>query len=187
MGDAGRCYNSSTSTGRTLTKRGRSRRKVHPQEGSALQPIPGYGEVDLESITSLQDNSPQPTLAETMSRLLSALRGRDVVAVLAKTGEQMLKELGMQIGPGPSGMEQVHAEVLQAFALSVGRGTSVPSSPSSMVRIWSRVQRNLDAYFRSIAPGQGACLRRWRRSLRRRDGCNCPSWADHLSSQPLPA
>ena len=139
-----------------MTKRGRSRRKVHPQGESALQPIPGYGQVDLQTIASLQDNSPQPTLAETMSRLISALRGRDVVAVLAKTGEQMLKELGMQIGPGSSGMEQVHAEVLQAFALSGGRGTSVPSSPSSMVRIWSHVQRNLDAYVRSIAPGQGA-------------------------------
>ena len=156
MCDAGRCYNSSTSTGKTLTKRGRSRRKVHSQGGSARQPIPGYGEVDLQSIISLQDNSPQPTLAETMSHLPSALRGRDVVAVLAKTGEQMLRELGMQIGPGPSGMEQVHAEVLQAFALSIGRGTSVPASPRSMVRIWSLVQRNLDAYLRSTEPGQGA-------------------------------
>jgi len=129
---------------------------VHPQGESARQPIPGYGQIDLRSIASLHNNRPAPTLVETMSLLLSALRGRDVVAVLAKTGEQMLRELGMQIGPGPSGMEQVHAELLQAFALSVGRGTSVPASPRSMVRIWSLVQRNLDAYLRSTAPGQGA-------------------------------
>lgn len=129
---------------------------MHLQGKSVRQPIPGYGEIDLQSILPVQDNNAEVTPTEAKSLLLSALRCRDVVAVLAKTGEQMLRELGVRIGRGPSGMEQVHAEVLQAFALSVGRGPLVPASPRSMLRIWSLVQSNLDAYLRSTAPEQGA-------------------------------
>lgn len=119
---------------------------------AAREPIPGYGQIDPQDLAPAPQNNPEAALAETTSYLLRALRGRNVVAVLAKTGEQMLRELGRQIGPEASGIEQVHAEVLQAFALVAGQGTSVPASPRSMVRIWSLVQRNLEAYLQTSAP-----------------------------------
>lgn len=86
------------------------------------------------------------------------LGARDVVALLAKSGEQLLRELPSEglIGPGPSGLEQVHVEMLQAFALTVGPGNAVPASPKSIVRLWGLLQRNLAAYIASTDPGDEA-------------------------------
>lgn len=118
--------------------------------------IPGYGEVDLEMLAiDGTDGDGLPVSAETSARLLRSLRARDVIALLAKSGEQLLREL-LLIGPGPSGLEQVHVELLQAFTLAAGRGTRVPASPKSMVRLWKLVKRNLEAYLISIEPGSEA-------------------------------
>lgn len=107
-----------------------------------------------------------------------------MVAVLAKTGEQLLREFGREVGPGASGLEQVHAEMLQAFALAGASGTSVPASPRSMVRIWSLTQGNLEAYLQSTAPQSGAdgdALLAWRvrmRTIYHRNAFNSTDAAD---------
>lgn len=139
-----------------MAKRRKPRRKKPPRDERAPRLIPGYDQVNPESLTPVNFDNPEEALVETKLGLLRALNCRDAVAVLAKTGEQILRELGRQLGPGASGLEQVHAEMLQAFALVAGSGTSVPASPRSMVKIWSLTQANLEAYLQSTAPKPGA-------------------------------
>jgi len=119
-------------------KKGR-RRPTGVDFGNPLASIPGYGEVDIRPLVDGQvSDEPNTTLGETRSRIMGFLEARDVVALLAKSGEQLLRELPApgQIGLGPSGLEQVHVELLQAFALTIAPGNAVPTSPKSIVRLW---------------------------------------------------
>ncbi|WP_338504021.1 hypothetical protein V6R86_09365 [Sphingomonas kaistensis] len=85
------------------------------------------------------------------------LRSRDAIALLAKTAEQLLREMRPgEIGPGPSALEQVHVEILQAISLASGRGRPVPASPKSIVRLWNRARQNLNAYLSLIEPDADA-------------------------------
>ncbi len=120
--------------------------------------IPGYGVVEFTDMQAdTFDGDPAEELDATSRRLVEALRARHVVAVLAKTGEQLLREMVPgTIGPGASQLEQVHVELLQAFALSAGTGRAVPASPNSTVRLWTLLRSNLGAYLASTDPGPDA-------------------------------
>ncbi len=110
--------------------------------------IPGYRQINPEALRRERTGGdPAYPVAQTASQLLSFLRSRDAIALLAKSGEQLLREMQPgEIGPGPSGLEQVHVEILQAFAIAAGRWKPVPASPKSMVRLWDLARRNLTAY-----------------------------------------
>ena len=141
-----------------MTKRKIRRREADRPRAAdgelGIPAIPGYGEVDLGSLLAGQlENEPADGLGPTTAQILSFLQARDGIALLAKSGEQLLRELGTrQIGPGPSRLDQVHVEILQAFFLAAGSGKQVPASPRSMVRLWKLLRRNLAAYIRSIEP-----------------------------------
>jgi hypothetical protein len=145
-----------------MTRRKERRRRGPPtgaDVGNPLAAIPGYGDVDMRPfVNDLVSDEPTAVLNETRSRLMGFLAARNVVALLAKSGEQLLRELPAQgqIGPGPSGLEQVHVELLQAFALAGGPGNAVPTSPKSIVRLWRLLQRNLATYVASINPSAKA-------------------------------
>jgi len=120
--------------------------------------IPGYGQIAPEALRrELTGGDPEYTAAQTTSELLSFLRSRDAIALLAKSGEQLLREMRPgKIGPGPSELEQVDVEILQAFAVAAGVGKPVPASPKSMVRLWELARRNLTAYLAMTGPGADA-------------------------------
>jgi hypothetical protein len=138
--------------------RKRSRRPRDPAQASAadtsIPEIPGYGLVDLQpSIVAPVYWNAAEVADETKTRILRFLRARETVALLAKSGEQLLRELAPgQIGPGASGLEQVHVELLQAFVLAAGIGKPVPASAHSMVRLWRLAMNNLVAYMTEIGP-----------------------------------
>ena len=129
-----------------------------PTLPSPASAIPGYGEINPEHLRRESVDGDAGTIAaETGSRLLAFFRARDPTALLAKSGEQLLREMRPgEIGPGPSGLDQVHVEILQAFAIAAGPGRPVPASPKSMVRLWSLAQRNLAAYLTMTEPGADA-------------------------------
>jgi hypothetical protein len=141
-----------------MMTRQKGRRRSQPtgaDVGGSVEAIPGYGEVDIRHLVhALVNGEPLAALSETRTRIVAFLKARNVVALLAKSGEQLLRESTAegQIGPGPSGLEQVHVELLQAFALTAGPGNAVPTSPHSIVRLWKFLQRNLAAYVTSIGP-----------------------------------
>jgi len=131
-----------------------ARRRRHAASNTPIPAIPGYGEVDLGALLAdMMD--PKASLGGSREDILAFLRARDVVAVLAKSGEQLLREMttSSAIGPGASGLDQVHVEVLQAFALVAGAGRAVPTSPRSIVRLWRFLRSNVSAYLASIDPG----------------------------------
>jgi hypothetical protein len=136
----------------------KSRGSTTPAPPSPISAIPGYGEISPESLRRENvDGDASVISADTASRLLAFLKARDPVALLAKSGEQLLREMRPgEIGPGPSGLEQVHVEFLQAFAIAAGTGRSVPASPKSMVRLWGLAQRNLAAYLTMTDQGADA-------------------------------
>lgn len=125
---------------------------------SLLRAIPGYDEIDGDRLRIERiEGDALAVVAETSASLVRFLGARDSVALLAKSGEQLLKEMvPAALGPGPSELEQVHVELLQAFVLAAGPGRRVPASPKSMVRLWNLLQRNLAAYMTSTAPAQEA-------------------------------
>ena len=125
---------------------------------STLGAIPGYGEVEGDHLRIERiDGDALAVAAQTSASLFRFLASRDSVALLAKSGEQLLKEMVLAApSPGLSGLEQVHVELLQAFALAVGPGRRVPAAPNSMVRLWKLLERNLAAYLTVTAPGQDA-------------------------------
>lgn len=137
-------------------KRGRDR-DFKPL-GKLSGAIPGFGAIQVEHLqTEHVEGDASSTLAETGAQLLESLRARDTVSLIAKSGEQLLRELhSNSLGPGPSGLEQVHVELLQAFALAAGSGKCVPTSPRSMVKIWSLARQNLAAYLADSEPDHGA-------------------------------
>lgn len=145
-----------------MAKRKERRRRSQPtgaDGGNPLATIPGYGEVDIQPLGGdLVGDEPDAALSETQGRIIGFLEARNVIALLAKSGEQLLRELPSQgrLGPGLSGLEQVHVELLQAFALTVGPGNAVPTSPKSIVRLWRLLQRNLAAYIASTKPSDEA-------------------------------
>ena len=105
-----------------------------------LGAIPGYVEIDEDRLRIERiEGDAVAVAAETSASLIRFLRSRDSIALLAKSGEQLLKEMvPAAIGPGPSELEQVHVELMQAFALAAGAGRRVPAAPHSMVRLWSK-------------------------------------------------
>lgn len=126
--------------------------------GQPLSAIPGYGEIDTTQLRSGRIEGDAAAVSnETKSSLLEFLRARNVVALLAKSGEQLLREMhpGV-IGVGSSGLDQVHVEILQAFAIAAGVGRQVPAAPKSMMRMWELARRNLAAYLTATEPGGDA-------------------------------
>lgn len=125
---------------------------------SPASAIPGCGEINPEHLRQESVDGDAGTIsAETGSRLLAFVKARDPIALLAKSGEQLLREMRPgEIGPGPSGLEQVHVEILQAFAIAAGTGKPVPASPKSMVQLWELARRNLAAYLTKTEPGADA-------------------------------
>lgn len=130
----------------------------NPAGETPIEGIPGYGAVDVPPLLAGQVKGDAAEVAEeTTNSILEFLRARDSVALLAKSGEQLLRELVPgRIGPGASGLDQVHVELLQAFALAAGAGKPVPASAHSMVRLWRLIMRNLAAYIRATEPGLDA-------------------------------
>lgn len=120
--------------------------------------IPGYRQINPEALRRERTGGdPGWAVAQTASQLLSFLRSRDAIALLAKSGEQLLREMRPgEIGPGPSGLEQVDVEILQAFAIAAGAGRPVPASPKSMIRLWDLARRNLNAYLSTTEPDADA-------------------------------
>lgn len=147
-----------------MAKKRSPRTGGRPQAGDARErgfpssSIPGYGEIDPAQLHSDRIESDAATVAaETTAALLRFLRGRNVVALLAKSGEQLLREMRPgETGAGPSGLEQVHVEILQAFAVAAGTGRMVPAAPKSMVRLWELARRNLAAYLTATEPREDA-------------------------------
>ncbi len=139
-----------------LTRRGA--KPLDAGTPSTLSAIPEYDEVDGDHLRLERiDGDASAVAAETRASLLRFLGSRDPVALLAKSGEQLLKEMVPAApGPGLSGLEQVHVELLQAFALAVGPGRRVPAAPNSMLRLWKLLERNLAAYLTVTAPGEDA-------------------------------
>ncbi|MEH3119946.1 MAG: hypothetical protein PGN25_20775 [Methylorubrum populi] len=118
----------------------------------AIAAIPGYGEIDLASqIGSSFEGDPVAAVAKTRDHIVAFLEVRDPIALLAKSGEQLLREMigGPSLGPGASGLDQVHVELLQAFVLRAGHGKPVPTSPKSIVRLRKLLRENLMAYLAS--------------------------------------
>ncbi|CAO3409384.1 hypothetical protein [Azospirillum largimobile] len=141
-----------------MTRRRAARRGSKPLSKPIVAGVPGYGALDIEQLWPERvEGDASLVAANTTSRLLQFFRARASMAILAKSGEQLLREMALgQIGPGPSGLEQVHVELLQAFALAAGPGRHVPASPNSMVRLWRLVERNLAAYLTEIEPDRDA-------------------------------
>ena len=129
-----------------------------PGVGPTIPEMPGYCEMDTQQLDIAgPGDEALDVLASTGARLIRFLEARDAVALLAKSGEQLLREQTRgQIGPGPSGLEQAHVELLQAFTLVAGTGRRIPASPNSMVRLWKLVQRDLEAYVISTKPSPDA-------------------------------
>ena len=136
------------------------RRGTKPPLGPAPDAagVPGYGEIDPELLKREHvDGDATAVQAATAAQTLQFLWARDPAALLAKSGEQLLRELVPgEIGPGASGLEQIHVELLQAFALAAGPGRAVPASPKAMVRLWTLAKRNLAAYLTATPPGPDA-------------------------------
>ncbi|WP_242122185.1 hypothetical protein [Sphingomonas lacusdianchii] len=82
--------------------------------GQPSSAIPGYGEIDPTQLRSGRiEGDAAAVSAETSTALLGFLRARNVVALLAKTGEQLLREMRPgEISAGPSGLDQVNVEIL---------------------------------------------------------------------------
>jgi len=120
--------------------------------------IPGYRQIDPEALRRERTGGdPKWAVGQTASQLLSFLRSRDSIVLLAKSGEQLLREMMPgKIGPGPSALEQVHVEILQAFSIAAGSGRPVPASPKSMVRLWDLARQNLSAYLSMTEPDANA-------------------------------
>jgi hypothetical protein len=144
-----------------VTRRKTERRSGRAEAAAGETPtegIPGYGEVDvLPLLLDRVEGDAAEVVEETRRAILEFLRARDSVALLAKSGEQLLRELVPgRIGPGASRLDQVHVELLQAFVLAAAAGRPVPASPRSMVRLWQLIMRNLAAYIAATEPGPGA-------------------------------
>lgn len=147
-----------------MSKKRSTRTNGRPQASEPRGPgepssaIPRYGEIDPTQLRSGRvEGDAAAVSAETTSSLLGFLRARNVDALLAKSGEQLLREMRPgEIGTGPSGLDQVHVEILQAFAIAAGVGRQVPAAPKSMVRMWELARRNLAAYLTETEPGEDA-------------------------------
>ena len=74
----------------------------------------------------------------------------------------MLREMRPgEIGPAPSGLEQVHVEILQAFAIAAGMGKPVAESSrrrASRCRRWNKL---IDQPWRIMTIGR----RKWAREF----------------------
>lgn len=121
-----------------------------------VKAIPGFGVSPLTQFvgTRVREADPRAAMLETRERLLSFLRHRDTIGVLARTGIGFLidatRDPTEQRATLP--IEQVEVEVLQALALSQSRGPDIPFSPRSFARAMDLGLRNIKAFAESIAP-----------------------------------